>query len=49
MLQQLLLQERSVQFIQLLSCVQHFATPWIAARQPLVHHQLPKFTQTHAL
>ena len=48
MFQQLLLQERPVQFIQSFSCVQHFATPWTAARQPLVHHQLPKFTQTHA-
>ena len=41
--------------VQLLSCVQLFATPWTAARhhqlleftQTHVHHQLPVFTQTH--
>ena len=32
--------------VQFLSCVRLFATPWIAARLP-VHHQLPKFTETH--
>ena len=33
--------------VQSLSCVQLFATPWIAARPGLpVHHQLPEFTQT---
>ena len=44
----------SVQFssVQLLSRVQLFATPWIAMRctpSLPVHHQLPEFTQTHAL
>ena len=40
-----------VQFssVQSLSRVQFFATPWITACQdPPVHHQLLKFTQTHA-
>ena len=38
-----------VQFssVQLLSCVWLFATPWTAAHQASVHHQLPEFTQTH--
>ena len=48
MFKQLLLQERPVQFIQLLSCVQLFATPRTATHQPPVHHQLLKFTQIHA-
>ena len=30
-----------------LSCVRLFATPWIAAHQASLHHQLPEFTQTH--
>ena len=36
--------------VQLLSCVQLFATPWTACSMPdlPVHHQLPEFTQTHA-
>ena len=33
--------------VQSLSCVRLFETPWIAARQASVHHQLPEFTQTH--
>ena len=33
------------QSVQLLSCVQLFATPWTAACR--VHHQLPEFTHTH--
>ena len=39
--------------VQMLSHVQHFATPWTAALSPPpapevgVHHQLLKFTQTH--
>ena len=33
--------------VQSLSHVQLFATPWIAARQASVHHQLPEFTQSH--
>ena len=35
--------------VQSLSCVWLFVTPWIAAwtLQLPVHHQLPKFTQTH--
>ena len=32
--------------VQSLSRVQLFATPWIAARQASLHHQLPEFTQT---
>ena len=32
--------------VQSLSRVRLFATPWIAARQASVHHQLPEFTQT---
>ena len=38
-----------VQFssVQSLSCVQLFATPWTAAHQASVHHQLPESTQTH--
>ena len=32
--------------VQLLSRVWLFVTPWIAARQASVHHQLPEFTQT---
>ena len=32
-------------FVQILSCVQLFATPWTAALQGLpVHHQLPELT-----
>ena len=34
--------------VQSLTCVRLFGTPWTAARQAsLVHHQLPKFAQTH--
>ena len=33
--------------VQSLSHVRLFATPWIAACQVPVHHQLPEFTQTH--
>ena len=33
--------------VQSLSHVQLFVTPWIAAHQASVHHQLPEFTQTH--
>ena len=33
--------------VQLLSRVQLFATPWTAAHQASVHHQLPELTQTH--
>ena len=32
---------------QLLSRVRLFATPWTAARQAAVYHQLPEPTQTH--
>ena len=35
------------QSVQSLSCVWRFATPWTAACQASVHHQLPEFTQTH--
>ena len=36
------------QSIQLLSCVQLFATPWYRSTRGLpVHHWLPEFTQTH--
>ena len=37
-------QGSSVQF----SPVRLFATPWTAARQASLYHQLPEFTQTHA-
>ena len=44
----LLLWNLSISSVQLLSRVQLFATPWIAAPPGLpVHHQLPEFTQTH--
>ena len=35
--------------VQSLSCIQLFLTPWMAHSTPglPVHHQLPKFTQTH--
>ena len=33
--------------VRSLSHLQLFATPWTAARQASVHHQLPEFTQTH--
>ena len=33
--------------VQSPSHVRLFATPWIAARQDSVRHQLPEFTQTH--
>ena len=32
--------------VQLFSRVQLFATPWTAAHQTSVHHQLSEFTQT---
>ena len=34
--------------VQLLSRVRLFVTPWTAAHQASVHHQLPDLTQTHA-
>ena len=33
--------------VQSLSRVWLFATPWTAAHQASLHHQLPEFTQTH--
>ena len=33
--------------VQSFSRVRLFATPWIAAHQASLHHQLPEFTQTH--
>ena len=33
--------------VQSLSHVPLFATPWTAAHQASLHHQLPEFTQTH--
>ena len=33
--------------VQSLSCVQLFVTPWTETTGLPVHHQLPKFTQTH--
>ena len=36
-----------VLFVQSLSRVWLFVTPWITARQAVVHQQLPEFTQTH--
>ena len=39
---------RQFSSVQLLSHVQLFVTPWIAARTVLpVHHQLPELAQTH--
>ena len=35
----------NISSVQLLSCVQLFATPWIPGLP--VHHQLPESTQTH--
>ena len=37
----------SISSVQSLNHVRFFATPWIAARQASVHHQLLEFTQTH--
>ena len=37
-----------VVIVQLLSCVQHFETPWTAAHQMVLHH-LPELAQTHIL
>ena len=36
----------SLSSVQLHSHVQLFATPWTAAHQASIHHQLPAFTQT---